>query len=123
MNIDISSRDHKHPLPDALKEHVVEKMSKLDRYAVKAESAHVIFEPEKINHTCEIVILARQKRFTASETTNAIQASFDAALSNIQNQLRRHHDKMKRHKGAHKRENIRTHQAMEDISVGDEIES
>lgn len=97
MQIDISGR-HKFTVSDMLRDYVEEKMPKLDRFSLKIETAHVIFEAEKVNQTCEIVLLGKNLRLTACETTTAMQASFDAALGNIMHQLERYHDKLKQHR-------------------------
>lgn len=97
MNIDISGR-HTFTVSDMLKEYIQDKISKLDKYSLKIEVAHIVFDVEKLNHSCEIVIIAKNIRMTAVETTTAAQASFDAALHNVENQLRRYHDKIKDHR-------------------------
>ncbi|MBP9732853.1 MAG: ribosome-associated translation inhibitor RaiA [Candidatus Omnitrophica bacterium] len=97
MQIDISGR-HKFTVTDMLRDYVDEKMPKLDRFALKIETAHVIFEAEKVNQTCEIVLLGKNLRLTACETTTAMQASFDAALGNLMHQLERYHEKLKQHR-------------------------
>lgn len=97
MQIDISGR-HKFKVSDMLRDYVEEKMPKLERFSLKVESAHVIFEQEKVNQTCEIVLLGKNLRLTACETTTAMQASFDAALGNLMHQLERYHDKLKNHR-------------------------
>lgn len=97
MQIDISGR-HKFKVSDMLRDYVEEKMPKLEKFSLKIETAHVVFEQEKVNQTCEIVLLGKNLRLTACETTTAMQASFDAALSNLVHQLERHHDKIKQHR-------------------------
>lgn len=97
MQVDISGR-HKFKISDMLKDYVDEKMPKLERFSLKIETVHVIFEQEKVNATCEIVLLGKNLRLTACETTTAMQASFDAALGNLMHQLERHHEKIKQHR-------------------------
>lgn len=93
MNIDIVGRHCQ--VQDALKTYVQEKMDKLDKFSLKVELCHIVFKTEKVNQICEIILLGKNLRLTAIETTKAMQVSFDAAASNIQNQLRRYHDKIK----------------------------
>jgi putative sigma-54 modulation protein len=97
MQIDISAR-HKFKVSDMLRSYVLEKTPKLERFSLKVESVHVVFEQEKMNETCEIVLLGKNLRLTACETTTAMQASFDAALGNLMHQLERHHEKIKQHR-------------------------
>jgi len=96
MKIDLSGR-HGYQVSEMLRDYVDEKMSKLDRFSLVLESAHVIFEAEKVNQTCEIIILGKDLRINAKETTKAMQASLDAAVSRLQSQLRKHHDRLKHH--------------------------
>ncbi len=113
MKIDISSR-HNYKITDVLRSYVEEKLPKIERYSLKVESIHVVFEPEKINQTCEMVLLGKGIRLTACETTTAMQASFDAALSNLMHQLERHHEKIKQHR--HERIHIESQTTDEDES-------
>ena len=94
MNIDITGRHYQ--VSDMLKQYTQDKMDRLDKYSLKIESAHVIFKSEKVNQTCELVLLGKNLRLTATETTKAMQASLDAAVSNLENQLRRYHEKIKK---------------------------
>jgi putative sigma-54 modulation protein len=112
MKIDISGRHH-FAVSDMLREYALEKMDKLDRYSLNIESAHVVFEQEKVNQTCEIVLSGKHLRLTAKETTKAMQASLDAAVKHLQDQLRRHHDRIKQHR----------HEKIRIDSYADEVES
>lgn len=112
MKIDISGRHH-YVISDMLRDYTHEKMDKLDRYSLNIESAHVVFEQEKVNHSCEIVLLGKNLRLTASETTTAMQASLDAAVKHVQDQLRRHHDRIKHHR----------HEKIQIDNYADEVES
>ena len=96
MKIDISGR-HRYEVSDMLKDYVHEKISRLDKYTLKLEALHVIFKSEKVNQTCELVLLGKNLRLTATAATKAMQASFDAAVSNLENQLARYHEKIKHH--------------------------
>ncbi len=97
MNIDISGRNP-YSVPDSLKGYVLEKMQKIDKYSLKIESAHLVFSDEKLNKTVEIILAGKNLRLTATETDRIMQPAFDAALSNMQNQLRKFHDKVKDHR-------------------------
>ena len=96
MEIDIATR-HFH-VTDGLKEHVMGKMQKLDKYTLIIVSAHVVFEVQKFTQICEIVLTGKNLRMTALEKTSDIYASFDAAVSNLQKQLARYHEKIKDHR-------------------------
>lgn len=97
MQIDISGR-HKFKVSDVLRAYIDEKLPKLEKFSLKIMSVHVVLEQEKVNQTCEIVLVGKNLRLTATETTSAMQASFDAALSSLMLQLERHHEKIKHHR-------------------------
>lgn len=95
MQIDIAGRHF--AVTEGLKDHVMAKMQKLDKFTLKIESAHVVFEVQKIIQICEIVLSGKNLRMTALEKTSDMYASFDAAVANLQKQLARHHEKLKDH--------------------------
>jgi ribosomal subunit interface protein len=96
MQVDISGR-HFH-VSDGLRDHALAKIPKLEKYSLKIETAHIIFQVQKRTHICEIILAGKELRLTAVEKTGDIYASFDAALTNIQNQLARFHEKLKSHR-------------------------
>ena len=96
MEIDISGR-HFH-VAEVLRNYAAEKIDKLDKYASKLETAHVIMEVQKFVHTVEITVLGKQLRFTAKERSTDMYAAFDKAYENMKRQLRHHHEKLKDHK-------------------------
>jgi putative sigma-54 modulation protein len=93
MQIDISARHFQ--MTDGLRDHVLSKMRKLTKYALKIESAHVVFDVQKIRQVCEIVLLGKKIRMTAKEQTQDSYASFDSCVSSLQKQLSRYHDRIK----------------------------
>ena len=96
MEIDISGRHFQ--VTEALQKYAVEKIQKLDKYSLKLESVHVIFEVQKFHHISEIVALGKQLRLTAKNESADMYAAFDESFGNIQLQLRRQHDRVKDHK-------------------------
>ena len=97
MEIDISGRLFH--VTEPLKQYAKEKVEKLDKYRLKLEFAHVVFEVEKFRHIAEITLLGKNLRATAKEQSLDMYAAFDKCFGNIQLQLRRLHDKVKDHKG------------------------
>lgn len=96
MEIDISGRHFQVTAP--LKEYALEKVKKLDKYSLKLESVHVIFEVQKFHHISEITVLGNHLRMTAKEESADMYAAFDLSFGNIQLQLRRQHERFKDHK-------------------------
>ena len=99
MDIDISGRHL--DLTEGLRDHVLQKMHKLDKFSLKIVSAHVVFEVQRADQTCEIILTGKNIRMTAVEKTSDMYASFDAAVASIQKQLARYHEKIKDHRPKH----------------------
>ena len=96
MEMDISGR-HFHVGP-ALHEYIREKITKLDKFSLKLEMAHVVLEVQKFHHVAEITLRGKRLRLTAKEDSADMYAAFDKTYGVIQLQLRRQHDRLKRHK-------------------------
>lgn len=97
MKIDVSGR-HFQCTP-ALKEYAEGKLQKLDKFTLKLESAHIIFEVQKFRQICEIILSGKNLRMKAKDESADMYAAFDACFQNIELQVRRQHDKVKDHKG------------------------
>ena len=100
MEIDISGRHFS--VGPALKEYIIEKISKLDKFSLKLETAHVVLEVQKFHHVAEITLRGKHLRLTGKEDSADMYAAFDKAYGVIQLQLRRQHDRLKRHKSDEK---------------------
>ena len=96
MEIDISGRHFQ--VTEPLKEHVTEKILKLDKFSLKLEMVHVVLEVQKFNHISEITAIGKNLRYTAKETSADMYSAFDKSFGNIQLQLERQHDRVKDHK-------------------------
>ncbi len=97
MEIDISGRHFQ--VTEPLRKYISEKIGKLDKYALKLESVHVVLDVQKFHHISEITLLAKDLRLTAKNESSEMYAAFDLSFDNIQLQMRRQHDKVKDHKG------------------------
>lgn len=96
MEVDISGRHFQ--VTDGLKEHILGKIQKIDKYSLKIESAHVILEIQKFTHIAEIVLAGKKLRLKAKQKSLDMYAAFDKSFHNIELQLRRMHDKVRDHK-------------------------
>ncbi len=97
MKIDVSGRHFKVTAP--LKAYIQEKVEKLDKYALKIESVHVVLEVQKFHHHAEITLLGKNLRVVAKSESADMYAAFDGCLGSIQRRLGRQHDRVKEHKG------------------------
>jgi putative sigma-54 modulation protein len=84
---------------DALKDHTLDKLSRLDKYLVKPASAHVIFNLEGAQHVAEITVNIKGGRFVGVGTSNDMYTSIDGAVDKIKKQISRTKERVKGHKG------------------------
>lgn len=96
MEIDISGRHFQ--VTAALRDYAVEKIKKLDKFALKLETVHVVFEVQKFLHIAEIVLRGKELRVTSKLESTDMYAAFDKAFGNAQLQLSKLHEKRKDHK-------------------------
>ena len=83
---------------EALKNHVEEKMEKLNKFLVHPTECHVILCVEKFRHQCEVTLKGGQLHLTALATDENMYASIDLAAHKLENQIRKHKEIMKQHK-------------------------
>ncbi|MFH1848381.1 MAG: ribosome-associated translation inhibitor RaiA [Candidatus Omnitrophota bacterium] len=83
---------------EPIKKYVDKKLLKLDRFARKIKEAHAILEVQKIRHIAEVTLYLKNAKLTAMEETGDMYASVDNAVANLQKQLVRLSDKIKRTK-------------------------
>jgi putative sigma-54 modulation protein len=95
MNIVITGRHFE--VTDPIKVHTNEKISKLDKFLTKLLEAHVILSVEKFRHIAEITVIGKNLKVTSTETTSDMYASIDKAVASLEEQLRKHHDKLRSH--------------------------
>ncbi len=96
MKIDIRGKQFK--ITDGLRDHVIQKMRKLGKYPLRLESAHIVFDVQKITQTCEILITGKNINLTAIEETEDLYASLDAAIESLNRQLAKYHERIKDHR-------------------------
>ncbi len=97
MEIDISGRHFRVTAP--LRDYAEKKVQKLEKFSLKLESVHVIFEIQRFRHISEIALLGKNLRVTAKSEGEDMYAAFDGCLHTAQLQLSRQHDRVKDHKG------------------------
>lgn len=78
---------------EALKEHVEKKLSRIDKFKDNAPQAHVILKVEDIRHVAEITFSAGHFKTVVESETLDMYASIDEAVSKLQQNIRKHHDK------------------------------
>jgi putative sigma-54 modulation protein len=115
MKISITSRHEK--LTEGLKNHVEDKIQKVEKFLGKIKEAHVILNFEKKVHICEVTLAAKDLKLSAKATSRDMYQSIDAALTRLETQAHKQKDKRVGH---HRHEGGR--EVREDISEPDEKE-
>lgn len=82
---------------EGLKEHVLSKFEKMNKYLIKPISAHTILRKDGSQHKAEITILANGKRYVGIERTNDMYLSIDHAVEKIITQLKKDKEITKNH--------------------------
>lgn len=84
---------------DALKNYVMEKVSRIEKYLSNVTEVHIILTHEKHAHTAEIIVNANRAKITAREThKDSMYASIDLMVDKIERQVKKHKDKITSHK-------------------------
>ncbi len=88
---------------DPLKEYAVDKTQRLSKYLSEPVEVHWVLSVEKIRHTAAATVTANGLRIKAQEETADLYSAIDSVLDKLENQVRKHKEKLKDH---HKQENV-----------------
>ena len=83
-------------LPETVHAYAEKKVGKLDRYFRDDADALVAFSVEKNRNKVEVTVRAANTIFRASESTSDMYASIDAAVSDIERQIRKNKTRLAR---------------------------
>lgn len=84
---------------EALRSYAGQKVSKLQRYYDRVHSVDVVFDAEATSHRCEVIAKAdHHMTFVAREEHADAYASLDAAVRDLERQLKRHKEKFRNRK-------------------------
>ena len=103
MKVSITSRHEK--LTQGLRDHVEDKISRVERYLGKIKEAHVVLNFEKKLHVCEVTLAAKNLKLSAKATSRDMYQSIDAALERLTSQAQKTKEKRV---GLHRVEGHRT---------------
>lgn len=96
MELNVTFR-HMDP-SDTIREHIETRMARLEKYFLKPESCHFIIETEKFRRKAEITLTDNGDRITACKTTGDLYESIDGAIHAIEQQLKKHKEKLRSHR-------------------------
>jgi putative sigma-54 modulation protein len=85
------------PLTDAMKTHIMQKLSKLDRFHTHIMDIHVILEIHKLEHSCEILLHFEHFKIKVSASSTDMYASIDRAIERLHVQVLRWKDRIQNH--------------------------
>lgn len=84
---------------DALKEHVREKVERVNKYLDRAGEAHVVLSLERHLHHADITIHSGSWVLRGRDKSEDMYASIDMAMDKIEAQVRKYKEKLKNHHG------------------------
>ena len=112
--------DKKVTLPKKVHEYAEKKVGKLERYFPAEAEAAVVFSVEKGRNNAEVTVRSGGTIYRVSESTSDMFATIDAAVADIERQLRK--NKARLEKRLRKDAFVRTAEADETSFVPDEDE-
>lgn len=83
-----------------LRSYASEKVERLEKFAHRNLEAHVILSVEKLRHRCEIQLVGKGLKLTATEETGDLYSAIDLAADKVERQLKRRVGKGQTRKGA-----------------------
>ena len=92
----ITFTEKKVDVSDSLRAYAEKKLSKLDRYFKTDGEARVSFSLERGRHTVEITVFYESMVYRASESTNDMYASVDAAVAYIERQIHKYKTRLEK---------------------------
>ncbi len=82
----------------ALRQHILEKLQKLEKYRLNITEAAVTLDVEKYRHLAEINVHVRGGMIQTKEETPEMYASIELAVDKIERQMRRLKEKRRNHR-------------------------
>ncbi|MBI5886393.1 MAG: ribosome-associated translation inhibitor RaiA [Deltaproteobacteria bacterium] len=83
---------------DTLRDYAVEKSERLAKYLFEPVDIHWVLSVEKIRHIADVTVTANGVAIKAQGDTQDMYAAIDAAMDKLDNQVRKHKEKVKDHK-------------------------
>jgi putative sigma-54 modulation protein len=82
---------------DGMKQHAIDKISKLDKIGDRIIDVHVTMDIQKLSHRCDIMMKYGQTFIRSHADTTDMYVSIDQAVSKLNRQLRRYRHRLKQH--------------------------
>lgn len=82
---------------DAMKNYVIEKLAKLDKYDTRIIDIVVTMDIQRFQHQCDIVVKLNQIKIKSSATSENMYISIDRAVDKVQTQLKKYKQRIQDH--------------------------
>ena len=97
MEITVTFR-HTDPI-ESLKDYAEEKISKIKKYIDVPLEAHIVLSVEKFRHIADVTLNLNGTRIKAVEETDDMYSAIDQVMDKVENQVKKHLGKIRRHRG------------------------
>jgi len=97
MDITVTFR-HTDPI-ESLKDYAEEKISKIKKYLDVPLEAHIVLSVEKFRHIADVTLSINGTRIKAVEETGDMYSAIDQVMDKVENQVKKHLGKIRRHRG------------------------
>ena len=105
MNIQVKARHME--VTDAIRQYVETKAAKISRFYSGIHTIEVILDVEAEKPSVEIIVSAKHKNvFVATHRDDDMYACVDQCLHKLSQQLRRHKDRVRHHRGTNHSETV-----------------
>lgn len=91
MKIHVTSRHEQ--LTEGLRDHIEDKIRRVERYLGKIKETHVVLNFERKMHVCEITLNAKSLKLSAKAISHDMYQSIDVAVQRLETQAQKHKDK------------------------------
>lgn len=93
----INLAGHHVEITEALKEYVISKFEKLERFFDRINNVHVVLTVEKLEQVAEATLYVNQGEIHAKASSENMYAAIDLLSDKLIKQLNKHKDKMNQH--------------------------
>lgn len=97
MDVTVTFR-HTDPI-ESLKHYAEEKISKIKKYIDVPLEAHIVLSVEKFRHIADVTLSLNGTPIKAVEETDDMYSAIDQVMDKVENQVKKHIGKIRRHRG------------------------
>lgn len=94
---DISITGRNVQVTDSMKDYVMEKISKIDRFSERIIEVNVIMDIQKLDHRVDIIMKVDHIKIKSHASSTDMYASIDMAVTKLDTQLRRYKQRIQNH--------------------------